>query len=299
MDRADTGMQILSNIPPTLPKLIETNTFASTLIPLHPSRFGFLIALPTDNGPAALNEAKRGLDDLGADAIAVTACYNGYWLSNPDLNDLWEELDKRGETVHIHPNAYDKGSMGRPAPLIDVAFESAKGVVEMLYCYILACWRDTQISNGSCKHTHSYRHRDDLLKKSPSGHCGGAFPALSGRLALLGTQSWVPNSNPNLTAKSIPKILSKLYVDCAATATPHTLYPAVEVVGAGHIVYGSDCGVQCSTEETMGRNKRWLMEFEGMTHTEREEVGRRGWIMFPRALERWRRVQKGNEVKED
>jgi predicted TIM-barrel fold metal-dependent hydrolase len=142
MDTINMGMQLLSNIPPTLPLLQKSNNYGSSLVHSHPTRFGFLAAIPTDNGESALQEAIRALDELHADGIAVTACYNGYWLSNPDLANLWDEINRRGETVHVHPNAYDKGSMGRPAPLVDVAFESAKGVVEMLYSGMLERWPD-------------------------------------------------------------------------------------------------------------------------------------------------------------
>jgi hypothetical protein len=69
--------------------------------------------------------------------LAVKACYEGHWLSDPELVPLWEEMDRRGETVDIHPNAYADAHLGRPAPLIEVASESARGVVEMLYSGML------------------------------------------------------------------------------------------------------------------------------------------------------------------
>ena len=137
MNEADIGMQMLSNIPQTVQELRESNDFGASLVKMYPSRFGLLAAIPTDDGKAALSEAKRALDDLSADGLAVTACYKGYWLSNPELTPLWDELDRREETVHVHPNAYADAHMGRPAPLIEVAFESARGVVDMLYSGML------------------------------------------------------------------------------------------------------------------------------------------------------------------
>ena len=139
MSSADIGFQLLSNIPQTIPKLRESNDFGDSLVKLHPTKFGLLAAISTDDGEAALSEAIRGLDEL-ADGIAVTACYKDHWLSDPDLKPLWEELDKRGESVHIHPNAYAGSHLGRPAPLIEVAFESARGTVEMLYSGMLQAY---------------------------------------------------------------------------------------------------------------------------------------------------------------
>ena len=46
-------------------------------------------------------------------------------------------------------------------------------------------------------------------------HYGGALPVLSGRLKLLGTESWVPNSN-NITQEKIQEQLRRLSLDTAA-----------------------------------------------------------------------------------
>jgi len=276
---------------------------------------------PTDNANSALTEAKRGLDELGADEIAVTAHYNDIWLSDPRLEKLWEELDRRGETVHVHPNAYTDGSMGRPAPLIEVAFETARNVVDMLYSGMIERYPNIRFIMSVCPFPfflpfflssflpfflssflpsflpsfllsfyfgRTSRRADG---RSPCrAHCGGAFPALAGRLELLGSESWVPH-HPSLTSDRIPKLLSKLYVDTAAAASIHTLAPAIEVVGPEHIAYGSDHGVQCSTSETIQRNRERLLGYEGMRVEEREAIGRRGWELFPRARRRWESTQ--------
>lgn len=99
---------MLSNIPQTLSALRESNDFGAKMVKRYPSRFGLLAAIPTDDGEAALAEVKRSLDELGADGIAMTMCYKDNWLTNESLEKagLWEELDKRGETVHVHPKAY-------------------------------------------------------------------------------------------------------------------------------------------------------------------------------------------------
>ena len=43
-------------------------------------------------------------------------------------------------------------------------------------------------------------------------HCGGALPVLSGRLKLLGTESWVPNPN-KITQDEIREQLARLYLN--------------------------------------------------------------------------------------
>ena len=161
----------------------------------------------------------------------MTTQYNDVLLSDPRLGPVFEALDARGAVLHIHPAAYLPGKYGKPSPLIDVAFDTCRVATDMLY--------------------------KGVFRKYPNikyifAHCGGALPALSGRLSLLGAESWVPNLQ-NLTKQEIESQLSKLYVDTAATAKTG-LDPAAKMVGWDHCVYGSDCGVPCSTWNTMDEN---------------------------------------------
>jgi len=200
----------------------------------------------------------------------VTCCYNGVHLGDKACDPLWEALNKRKAVVFTHPNAYAPGVLGRPAPLVEVAFETCRTVVQMLFEGVFT------------------RYPDITWVIS---HAGGALPALAGRVKLLGPQAWCPGSE-NLSSESIKETLGKLYVDTAATAMQESLGPAVRMVGKEGLVYGSDCGVPCSTEETMEENRRCLMEDGVVQGDEVQGVGRRGWDLFPRAVER---VMKGGE----
>ncbi len=140
----------------------------------------------------------------------------------------------------MHPDAYAPASIGRPSPLIEVAFETTRTVVDMLYV--------------------------DVFRRYPKirwviAHCGGALPVLFGRLKSLGTEPWVPNPN-NITQDEIREGLASLYLDIVATASTG-MAPALHMVSADHLVYGADCDVPCSTKHTMEANKKEALEFEG------------------------------------
>lgn len=248
MDRAGITMQMLSNIPKTLGALKASNDYAASLVKRYPTRFGFLAALPTDNPNACLDEIARtmdgnGMDGIKADGFAVTAVYNDIYLSDKSLDPVWKELDRRGATVFSHPNAYAPSSLGRPAPLIEVAFETARMAVDLLYT----------------GHFRSFSRVKLVL-----AHCGGALPALSGRLLALGTEAWVPNPN-NITKEEMEEQLKTLWLDTAGnTASASTLQPGVWMVEHEHIVYGSDCGVPCTNEKTSEANRRALLGFKGL-----------------------------------
>lgn len=262
MDSAGIQMQLLSNIPKDLETLKASNDYGRSLVDQYPSRFGLFAALPTDDVDAAMAEAKRFAGRC--EGYAVTCRYNDTYLSDSKLDALWTYLDTQKATIFTHPDAYQPPDLGRPSPLLEVAFETTRTVVEMVY----ASW----------------------FRKFPNitvivSHCGGALPALSGRLLALGTESWVPNPN-NITRKEIETQLGSLYLDTAATARPSHLLPGIDMVGKHHLVYGSDSGVPCSSTDTLEENRRDLLAFKGMTAHEIQAVGRRCYDLFPDAKAR-------------
>ena len=264
MDETGIAMQMLSNIPKTLDALRASNDYGASLVERYPSRFGLLAALPTDDTDAALDEIAREGDGLRADGFAVTCCYNGVHLGDASLEPVWAELNRRGAAVFAHPDAYAPASFGRPAAILEVAFETARTVVDMLYAGVFR------------------RHPDVRLVLA---HCGAALPALSGRLLLLGTEPWVPNPH-GLTAGEMRAHLAALYLDTAATGSAHTLRPALEMTTPDHIVYGSDCGVPCTTAATMRANLDALLGFCGLTPAQVAAIGHNALRLFPAAAER-------------
>jgi predicted TIM-barrel fold metal-dependent hydrolase len=265
MDRTGIGMQLLSNQPARTEALRASNDYGAELVRRHPDRFGLLAALPTDDLAATMAELDRA-DELRADGFAVTCRRNGVYLGDPSLEPMWAELDRRGATVFAHPDAYADGTQGRPAPLLEVGFETTRTIVDMLYAGVFRKYPDVKLIVAHC-----------------GG--GGALPAMSGRLGLLGAEAWVPNPNA-LTAEEIHTQLRRLYLDTAATGFGSSLAPALVMTTPDHLVYGSDSGVPCSTEETIEASKQALLEFDGLTRQQREAVGRNAAALFPAAAAR-------------
>jgi predicted TIM-barrel fold metal-dependent hydrolase len=267
MDRAGIAMQMLSNIPKNVAALRASNDYAASLVREHPTRFGLLTALPTDSPEDALAEIDRASRELHTDGFAVTCHYNGVYLSDARLDPVWEELDRRRAVVFAHPDAYAPASMGRPCALAEVAFETARTVIDMLY-------------------SGTFRKFPNV--KFVLAHCGGALPALSGRVLLLGLESWVPNPH-RLTPSEFRAHLRRLYLDTAATC-PTTLGPALAMTTHDHLVYGSDCGVPCTTDATMQVNLEALLGYAGLTREQIEEIGHNALRLFPAAADR---IEKG------
>ncbi|OCT46784.1 2-amino-3-carboxymuconate-6-semialdehyde decarboxylase [Cladophialophora carrionii] len=261
---AGVQMSLLSYIPTQHERIRAANDLGHEIVKKYPDRFGQLLSLPTDDEDACLEEISRAAQwDLRPDGYSTSTVYNGVPLSDPRLDKVWELLDQEQAVVHVHPNAYAPGTHGRPSPLIEVAFDTTRIATDMLYKGVFR--RFTNIN-------------------FVFGHCGGALPALSGRISLLGTESWVPNPL-DLTRDEIEKQLSSLYVDTAATAKTG-LAPAANMVGISHCVYGSDCGVPCSTANTMNENKSDVETFEKKQGLAPGTIAKNTWNLFPAAAKR-------------
>ncbi len=273
MDRLNIRMQMLSNIPFSLDRLRKSNEFGASIVERYPSRFGLLAALPTDDPDAALAEIERAATELNADGFAMTCCYNGVYLSDPRLEAVWAELNRRKAVVFVHPNAYGPGMFGRASALLEVAFETTRTLVDMLYAGIFRRYPDCKLIVA---------------------HCGAALPALSGRLTLLGTQPWI--SNPAaITELEMRNQLARLYVDTAMTGSIHTIAPAVAMTGLDHVVYGSDCGVPCTCFQTMEANMRALRLSSGLDAGQVQRIGRNALKLFPAAS---RRIEEQAPLKD-
>ena len=268
MDRSGIAMQLLSSIPKTLGVLRQSNEYGATLVAGHPSRFGLLTALPTDDPDAAMAEIARSDDTLRADGFAVTCVYNGVGLGDTRLDPVWAELDRRRATGFVHPDAYGPPSQGRPIALLEVAFETARTVVDMLYAGVFRRFRQIRFVLA---------------------HCGGALPAVSGRILLLGAEPWVPNPG-RLTREEMREQLSCLYLDTAAAGSAHSLRPALAMTTCDHLVYGSDCGVPCSTEASLVRNIEAILAFSDLSPEQIQQIGRNALGLFPRAAARLQAV---------
>jgi predicted TIM-barrel fold metal-dependent hydrolase len=264
MDRAGMAMQLLSNIPKTVEALRGSNDFGASLVSEHETRFGLLAGLPTDQPEAALEEIDRADRDLGVDGFAVTCRYNGVYLSDPSLERVWDELDRRGAAVFVHPDGYAPASFGRPAPVLEVAFETTRTLVDMLYVGTLR------------------RHPNVRLIVA---HGGAALPSLAGRLIANASQPWIPNPE-GLDAAEIEAQLARLYLDTAVAGSANMLRPALEVVSSEYLVYGSDCGVPCTNSDQMLANLEQLLAFDGLDHTQLDAIGGNVLELFPAAARR-------------
>ncbi|MGW4346711.1 amidohydrolase family protein [Streptomyces sp. NPDC004690] len=196
----------------------EVNEFGARVRAAHPRRFGHFASLPLPDVEGALAEAAHALDVLGADGVTVESNHHGVYLGDPRLEPLWGELDRRGTVVFVHPTSpphADDLALGRPRPMLEFLFDTARTASDLLFRGVLA-----------------RRPRIRWILT----HGGGALPLLADRMELFRTHF---GSGPE-DAPSALEQLGRLWYDMAGTPFPRQI-PAFEAAfGTERLLYGSD-----------------------------------------------------------
>jgi aminocarboxymuconate-semialdehyde decarboxylase len=227
MDEAGVDIQVLSLSTPnvyfasdqdSLALAKTTNDHLSALCEEYPDRFLCLASVPLNNVDLALRELDRAIHDLGMNGLIIGSNINGQPLNSRQLRPFFEEVDRLGLPVLIHPmspaGVEHMGEYGL-APLIGFVFDTTLAVTRMVY--------------------------EGMIEAFPNinfivAHLGGTIPYLLERINS-GYRAY-PECRENLGA--LPsEYLKRLYYDTVSFHEP-ALLCAYQTVGAEHMVLGSD-----------------------------------------------------------
>ncbi|MEV0981647.1 amidohydrolase family protein [Streptomyces sp. NPDC049915] len=196
----------------------EVNEEAAGIVRDPPGRFGFFASLPLPDVDAALAELAHALDALGADGVVLETNSHGVYLCDPRPEPLFAALDRRAVTVFLHPTSpvcWGQSALGRPHPMIEFVFDTARTVTDLLMAGVL-------------------ERPPDLRVIVP--HCGGALPVLADRV-----DGFLRLFQPDRThAPDAVTQLRRLCYDTAGPAFPRQLPALLNLVGPDRLLYGSD-----------------------------------------------------------
>jgi aminocarboxymuconate-semialdehyde decarboxylase len=166
--------------------------------------------------PGAAEEARRALDDLGLDGIAIGSRGGGRDLDDPVNEDLWALLSERQTFVFLHPSGvpdpHRQADFWLPQ-LVGYPMETALAVARLVFGRVLE------------------RYPVHLCL----AHGGGCLPALRGRMDM----GWERKDVAHTTAIKPSEFTDRLYYDTAVFNTT-MLRRIVEDVGADHVMLGTD-----------------------------------------------------------
>lgn len=231
----------------------QNNEYCAQLVKDYPGRFGFFAALPLPDTEGSLKEIAYSLDTLKADGIALWTSYLDKWLGDPSFAPVYEELNRRGAVVFVHPA---RASCCRNLPgqsgIIEYDIDTARAIDSLL-------WDGTLAKNPNVKFILS--------------HSGGAFPVLAARIIDDFPKNRAANA-PN----GVDYEFRKLYFDTAHAGRAPALDALKDIVAISQIMYGSDAPIR-NYELT----DDWLVKYAGFSEEDWKAINRgNAERLFPR-----------------
>ena len=185
-----------------------------------PGRIRFMCSLPWQHAELALAELKRACDELGAVGVMQLANVDGVSLTDRRFAAVWQEIDRRGLPVLVHPSAppgtehLDVVSYNLIAS-VGFMFDTSLSVSRMIF--------------------------DGFLERYPNlkliaAHGGGTLPYIAGRLDVCFDN--MPACREKISQR--PSVyLKRIYYD-SVVFQQESLELAIKVGGADRVLYGSD-----------------------------------------------------------
>jgi len=227
MDRAGIDVEVVSlstpNVfftdaahQPAVARMI--NDSYAELIAQHPRRFKGFASIPMDAPDEALIELHRAIDDLRLNGVILLSNIGGKALTSPEYRAFFEEANRMKLCIFLHPmipansEAFREYVLG---PIIGFPFDTSLAVARMCY--------------------------DGMFDQLPDirwiiGHLGGAIPYLMERM----DNGFRDFAECRVKIDKLPSVyLKRLYYD-TVSFSPYTLKMVRDMVGADHMVMGSD-----------------------------------------------------------
>jgi len=227
MDRVGIDVEVISLSTPNVffagadhqPAVARMmNDSYAELIATHPKRFKGFASIPMDAPDEALRELHRAIGDLKLNGVVLLSNIGGKPLTSPQYRPFFEEANRMKLCIFLHPmipansEAFKEYVLG---PIIGFPFDTSLAVARMCY--------------------------DGMFEELPDirwiiGHLGGAVPYLMERM----DNGFRDFADCRVKIDKLPSTyLKRVYYD-TVSFSPHTLTMVLNMVGADHMVMGSD-----------------------------------------------------------
>lgn len=176
-------------------------------------------AVPLPHVDFAIEEAVRCLDELGMAGIGLGCSIAGSPLDSPAFHPFWEEMDRRGAVVFLHPGqvggCFPGGSDFALGPCLcspaEIGIAGARLVLSGL--------------------TEKFANVRFVLATG-----GGALPYAVGKMEIV--RNFMPDAAP--FRGDLRQELARFYYDTSFPEEPTKLLALSKVCPIDHIVFGSD-----------------------------------------------------------
>jgi len=227
MDRVGIDVEVVSLSTPNLffadaqqqPLVARiVNDAYADLVAQHPKRFKAFASIPMDSPDEALKELHRTIGELKMNGVILLSNIGGRDLTSPQYREFFAEANRMKLCILLHPMLPAHTDPFRDyvlGPIVGFMFDTTLAVARMCF--------------------------DGMFREFPDiqwiiGHLGGAIPYLMERL----DNGWRDFPECRARIDELPSAyLKRLYYD-TVNFNPHMLMMVRDMIGAGHMVMGSD-----------------------------------------------------------
>ena len=235
------------------------NDETARVVARHPNRFGFCAVVPLPDVDAAITEASRAIENLGALGVKLASNSRGLYLGDGRLDPLFDRLERTAETCNhnvvclIHPSRPEPIAEGvfsaGPAPLYEFLADTTRAVLNMIAHDVPRRFPHVQIVVP---------------------HCGSFLPNVVRRIE--GAQPILERAHM-MSRVDVPANLARLWFDTAGDPVPNLLPLLLTITSPSHVLFGSD--FPFTPNERALANARRLREFlasDGRAATHAEDI---------------------------
>ncbi len=194
------------------------NDYIAKFVAADSGHFAAIGTLPMRYPERALEEAVRGVEELGLRGFQIDTRVNAIELSDPMFTPLWSRLEALGAPLFIHPLGFSDGQRLSPFFMVNSVGQPLEELLAAMH----------MISGG-------------VLDRHPQlkvvvAHGGGYLPFYVGRL----DHAWKVRPEVRaLTAQPPSAYLSRMWFDTCVFRPDH-LSALVDLVGQSRVMLGSD-----------------------------------------------------------
>lgn len=196
----------------------QVNLVAAAAVTDHPDRFAFFASLPLPDVEASVAEAAFSVDGRGAAGVVVETNAHGVYLGDARMDPVYAALDERSAILFIHPTSpacSEATSLGRPRPMIEFMFDTARAVTDLVLAGVPARFPRMPIIVP---------------------HAGGVLPLLADR--IQGFMSIF--GDPEQPKPDVHGALAGMYYDLAGDPFPRLVPSLLTIATRDHVLYGTD-----------------------------------------------------------
>ncbi len=200
----------------------RVNETLAEIVSKHPSRFGAVATIPGLDADGAISEIAYALDTLKMDGVATSTSMDDVYLGEPRFDPWFEELNRRGATLFVHPTITKAAQTllnGLNPSVIEFMFDTTRMITNM-------------VATGAKKRFSNI--------KLISTHAGGTVPFLVNRIQTLEHTFGIGPGRLELSPEEVREGIASFHYDLTAASSEAQLGAILKLVPVSQLMVGLD-----------------------------------------------------------